>query len=76
MLPNTFLLQNGDVEQQVDESLALSSQSFSDLEGKDEHYFTAFDVHTDIFESANNEENDSDDESCVDDYLKLMRRME
>ena len=70
-------LQNGDVEQQVDEPLALSSQSFSDLERIDQHYFTAFDVNTDIFESANNnEEIDSDDESFVDDYLKLMRRME
>ena len=56
--------------------MTLLSQLFSDLEGKEKHYSTAFDIDIDIFEFSYNEENDSDDESCVDDYLKLMKRFE
>lgn len=71
----------GNMLQHVDEERTAPgkplSHHFEVKDKKDEswqHYFTAFELDVDVFESVKNEDSeDIDDESYVDDYLRLMR---
>ena len=72
-------LQHVDEEEQAEKSFVLSQHSEVKEEGDSwQHYFTAFDIDIEVFESAKDGEDIDDiyDENEIDDYLRLMRMVE
>ena len=63
-------------QEEADEPLSFGlSQRNSELEKGDQsqlEYFSALEVNTDGCDNVNDEDNDSDNETYVDDYLKMM----